>query len=110
MIATSNTTDVVIAIISASGVLLGVLIKLMFGQNVIRQESTRQHAENKESTAKEIGTIATKIDMVHASVTATRAELREDMRDLNKRLDKHIDNHFSDPLIEQRHLRAVESD
>lgn len=90
--------------------MFGALIKLMFGQRTLRHESTLQHAENKEATAKEIGSISSKLDMVHESVITTKAELREDIKALNHRIDKHIDNHPTEPLTEYRHLRAVESD
>lgn len=106
----SNNADIIIAVISTAGLIFGILIKLLFGQKTLRHESTRQHAENKEATAREIGAISTKIDMVHDSVMSTKAELRDDIKSLNSRLDKHIDNHFKEPLVEQRHLRAVESD
>lgn len=105
----SNNADIVIAVISTAGLIFGILLKLLFGQRTLRHESTRQHAENKEATAREIGAISTKIDMVHDSVMSTKSELRDDIKSLNSRLDKHIDNHYVESYPE-RHLRAVESD
>ena len=110
MIAASNNADIVISVIGAAGVMFGALIKLMFGQRTLRHESTRQHADNKEATAKDIGSISTKLDMVHDSVITTKAELRDDIKALNHRIDKHIDNHPVNPIPEFRHLRAVESE
>lgn len=85
----SNTSDVLIAIVSTAGVVIAALIRLIIGMSKARTENRKQH----DSVEVALGRLAEKTDLMHEEVKSTRAELRVDVQRLHDRMNDHIVGH-----------------
>jgi hypothetical protein len=105
MIAETNGSDVIVAIITCSGAMVGAILGLIGLVLKLRRENRIQHADNKSSITNDMSALSATLGMVHDEVKTTRTELRDDIHRVHERLNDHIATHDRSvvEVMEQAH-------
>jgi len=79
--ATQDSTQIIVAVITAGGLLIGGVLALIVSSQRGRRENREQHADNRDTITSALGELVGKVDIVHGDVLNVGRRLDDHMRD-----------------------------